>query len=225
MTLYIVTIIACYLLGSFPTSYLVGKILKGIDIRKHGSGNVGATNTFRVLGAAPGILVLVVDIAKGLVTVSLIAPYIASHFDTSLTLAWLKILAGISVIAGHNWSVFLHFKGGKGVATSAGVLLGISAKSVGLAAIVWVIVTGVSRYVSLGSIISAAILPIFMWLSGEETPTLFFGVAIAILIVVRHRANIVRLIHHRENKINLSHGHDSGQASSESVRGSARTGR
>ena len=223
MIFNIVTIIVCYLLGSFPTSYLVGKVLRGIDIRKHGSGNVGATNTFRVLGAAPGILVLVLDIAKGLVAVSLIAPYIASHFNTSLTLAWLKILAGISVIAGHNWSIFLRFKGGKGVATSAGVLLGISAKSVGLAAIVWVIVTGVSRYVSLGSIISAVSLPIFMWLSGKENPTLFFGIAIAILIVVRHRANIVRLIHHRENKISLSHAHDSGQASSKPFGGRART--
>ncbi len=197
----IVTIIACYLLGSFPTSYLVGKILRGIDIRKFGSGNVGATNTFRVLGPGPGILVLLIDIAKGLISVSLVAPYIASHFNTSLSLACLRILAGISVIAGHNWSIFLGFKGGKGVATSAGVLLGISPKAVGLAAVVWLIVTGVSGYVSLGSITSAVSLPVFMWLSGEERATLFFGIAISILIVVKHRANIVRLIHHKENKI------------------------
>ena len=199
----VVTVITCYLLGSFPTSYIVGKILKGIDIRKFGSGNVGATNTFRVLGPAPGILVLLVDIAKGAVSVSLIAPYIASHFGTSSCLAWLEILAGISVIAGHNWSAFLRFKGGKGVAASAGVLLGISPEALGLAAVVWLVVTWVSKYVSLGSIASAISLPVFMWLAGEEKSALFFGIAIAILIVVKHRANIVRLIHHKENKINI----------------------
>ena len=202
----IVTIIAAYLLGSFPTSYLVGKILRGIDIRKFGSGNVGATNMFRVLGPGPGILVLLVDIAKGVISVSLVAPYIASHFDIFLGLGWLKILAGISVIAGHNWSIFLRFKGGKGVATSAGVLLGISPEALGLAAIVWLVVTGASKYVSLGSIVSAISLPIFMWLSGEEKATVFFAIAIAILVVVRHRANIIRLIHHKENKICLGRG-------------------
>lgn len=199
----IITVVLCYLLGSFPTSYLVGKILRGIDIRKFGSGNVGATNTFRVLGPGPGILVLLIDIAKGLISVSLVAPCIASHFNTFLGLAWLGILAGISVIAGHNWSIFLGFKGGKGVATSAGVLLGISPKAVGLAGVVWLIVTGVSGYVSLGSIISAVSLPIFMGLSGEEKAALFFGIAIAILIVVKHKANIVRLIRHKESKTHL----------------------
>ncbi len=196
----ILTIIVCYLLGSFPASYLVGKILRGIDIRKFGSGNVGATNTFRVLGAGPGILVLLVDIAKGVISVSLVAPYVASHFSIPFTLAWLRILAGVSVIAGHNWSVFLGFKGGKGVATSAGVLLGMSPGVLGLVAVVWLVVTAASKYVSLGSITSAVSLPVFMWLSGGEKATLFFGIAIAILIVVRHRANIVRLIQHKENK-------------------------
>ena len=155
----ILTIIVCYLLGSFPASYLVGKILRGIDIRKFGSGNVGATNTFRVLGAGPGILVLLVDIAKGVISVSLVAPYVASHFSIPFTLAWLRILA-----------------------------------------VVWLVVTAASKYVSLGSITSAVSLPVFMWLSGGEKATLFFGIAIAILIVVRHRANIVRLIQHKENK-------------------------
>ena len=201
-----VIIVVSYLLGSFPASYFAGRVCRGIDIRKFGSGNIGATNTFRVLGPGAGIAVLLFDIAKGIIAVSLVAPYAANCFGPVWGLPWLKILSGMSAIAGHNWSVFLRFSGGKGVATSAGVLLGISAKSLGLAAIVWGIVTGTSRYVSLGSIVAAISLPIFMWLSGTEKPALFFGIVIAVLILVKHRANIVRLIRHEENKIGRSAG-------------------
>ena len=196
-------VVTGYLLGSFPTSYLMGKVLRGIDIRDHGSGNVGATNTFRVLGPHAGVAVLLIDIAKGFIPVSLITPLIACHFSPILDLTWLKILAGMSAIAGHNWSVFLGFRGGKGVATSMGVLLGISPKALGLSTVVWLIVTGSSKYVSLGSIAAAITLPVFMCLSGEDGITIVFGMILTVLIVVKHRANIVRLIHHSENKINI----------------------
>lgn len=192
-----------YLLGSFPTSYLMGKLFRGIDIRDHGSGNVGATNTFRVLGPRAGAAVLLIDIAKGFIPVSLITPLIVCHFSPILDLTWLKILAGMSAIAGHNWSVFLGFRGGKGVATSMGVLLGISPKALGLSTVVWLIVTGSSKYVSLGSIAAAVTLPVFMCLSGEGGITIVFGTILTILIVVKHRANIVRLIHHSENRIDI----------------------
>lgn len=148
-----------------------------------------------------GILVLLVDIAKGLLPVCMITPYIANHLYTDLDPAWLRIFSGISAIAGHNWNVFLRFRGGKGVATSVGVLLGISARALGLSAVVWLLVTGSSKYVSLGSIVAAISLPVFMWLLGEDKAILFFGLAIAILIIVTHRTNIARLIHHKENKI------------------------
>jgi glycerol-3-phosphate acyltransferase PlsY len=190
-----------YLVGSFPTSYVLGKVLKGIDIRDFGSGNVGATNTFRALGPGPGILVLLIDIAKGLIPVSLITPCIVSHFPAGVDITSLKILSGMSAIAGHNWTVFLRFRGGKGVATSVGVLLGIAPKALGLSAVVWIIVAGSSRYVSLASIVSAVSLPVFMWLSGQDRAALAFGAAVAMLIVIRHHANIVRLIQHKENKI------------------------
>ena len=191
-----------YLVGSFPTSYVLGKALKGIDIRDFGSGNVGATNTFRALGPGPGILVLLVDIAKGFIPVYLITPCIVSHFSAGgMDVTSLKILSGISAIAGHNWTVFLRFRGGKGVATSVGVLLGIAPKALGLSAVVWLIVAGSSRYVSLASIVSAVSLPVFMWLSGQDRATLVFGAAIAILIIARHHANIVRLVRGKENRI------------------------
>ena len=197
----ILIFLTSYLVGSFPTSYVLGKVLKGIDVRDFGSGNVGATNTFRALGPGPGILVLLVDIAKGLIPVLLITPCIVSHFPVGMDIASLKIVSGISAIAGHNWTVFLRFRGGKGVATSVGVLLGIAPKALGLSAVVWLIVAGSSRYVSLASIVSAVSLPVFMWLSGQDKATLAFGAAIAILIIVRHHANIVRLVQGKENRI------------------------
>ena len=196
-------LLTSYFAGSFPASYLLGRLLKGIDIRDFGSGNVGATNTFRVLGPGPGILVFLIDMAKGAVPVCLITPYIAGCLGTGLDLAWLKIFSGMCAIAGHNWSIFLKFRGGKGVATSVGVLLGISAKALGLSAGVWVLVTGFFRYVSLSSITAAVSLPVFMWLGGEDKATLFFGIAVALLIVVKHRSNITRLVNHTENKIGL----------------------
>ena len=198
----VLVLLTSYFAGSFPTSYLLGRLLKGIDIRDFGSGNVGATNTFRVLGPGPGVLVFLIDMAKGAVPVCLITPYIADCMG-GLPPAWLKIFSGICAIAGHNWSIFLKFRGGKGVATSVGVLLGISAKSLGLSAGVWVLVTGFFRYVSLGSIAAAVSLPVFMWLGGEDKATLFFGIAVALLIVVKHRSNITRLVNHTEKKIGL----------------------
>ena len=119
----VLILLTSYFIGSFPTSYLLVRLLKGIDIRDFGSGNVGATNTFRVLGPGPGILVLLIDMAKGAVPVSLITPCIADCMGAGLDLAWLKILSGICAIAGHNWSIFLHFSGGRGIGTALGVIL------------------------------------------------------------------------------------------------------
>jgi len=194
-------IIACYIVGSFPTGYLAGRILKGIDVRAFGSGNAGATNVFRVLGAFPGVLVLLVDMAKGYVCVSHIAPLAAGYFGSSFDGLTLSIVAGLAAIAGHNWSVFLRFRGGKGVATSAGVLIAISPVPVGLAVLVWLVVVLVSRYVSLGSIIAAISLPVFMAIRGRGPLAIGFGTVIAILVIIRHRGNIVRLLRHEENRI------------------------
>ena len=201
MITFILVIVLGYLAGSFPTSYLAGRIFRDIDIRKYGSGNIGATNVFRVLGPGPGIIVLLIDVLKGWLPVFVFVPLLASRAGMETLDGWLKISAGLSAVCGHNWTVFLRFRGGKGVATSAGVLLGIVPKPLGLSAAVWLIVAGSTMYVSLGSIISALSLPVFIWLSGEQPEIIGFGIIVTVFIIIRHRQNIIRLLQHRENKL------------------------
>lgn len=200
---FILSIASGYLLGSFPASYIAGKTLRGVDIREHGSGNTGATNVFRVLGPAPGCIVLLADILKGWLPVFFIAPAAASAMGVYGLGSWLKIAAGISAVCGHNWPVFLGFKGGKGVAVSVGALLGIAPAALSLAAAAWVLFFISSGYVSLGSIAGALSLPVFMRLRGSPEEVFWFGIIIAVFIVLRHRTNIVRLIRGRENRFNL----------------------
>src|SRR3989338_4435021 len=151
-----------YLIGSIPTAYIFGKWYKGIDIRQHGSGNAGATNVFRVLGKWPGIIVLTLDILKGIVAVVVIGDLFG------LTQVWPIILLGVAGVAGHNWTVFLNFKGGKGIATSLGVLIGLTIKIAAIrpvlfmTVVIWAVCFIVSGFVSLASIVAATILPILM---------------------------------------------------------------
>jgi len=154
-----------YLLGAIPFALIIAKLTKGIDIRKIGSGNVGATNVYRAVSKPAGIIVLILDIAKGfLATVFIASAFYQINYDNSLpgiSLELLKILAGVASICGHNWSIFLGFKGGKGVATSTGVLLGLAPKAVGLTFLLWVLVVLISHYVSLASIFASVGFPIF----------------------------------------------------------------
>lgn len=209
--LILITAVFSYLVGSIPTAYLLGK-LKGIDLRREGSGNVGATNAFRVLGPLAGAISLLLDIGKGLlvvtvlvrISVDLVSPSEVGQAVPAVGQAdWLKILAGISAIAGHNWTVFLKFRGGKGVATSAGVFLGLVPGAVGLSALLWLGTVALSGYVSLGSMLAALSLPLFIWLLGKKVEFTLFGLLAAILVIIRHRSNIKRLIRGEENKISL----------------------
>jgi acyl phosphate:glycerol-3-phosphate acyltransferase len=194
---------AGYIIGSFPTSYIAGKALRGIDIRDYGSGNTGATNVFRTLGPAPGSLVLLVDIVKGWLAVFLAAPALTAAFNAGGVESWAGMISGIAAVCGHNWPVFLRFRGGKGVAVSVGALLGISPGPLSLSAAAWVLIFAFSGYVSLGSISAAAALPVFMKLSGEPPEVFWFGVTIAVFIVLRHRPNIYRLMRGKENRFKL----------------------
>jgi glycerol-3-phosphate acyltransferase PlsY len=182
--------LGAFLLGSIPTGYLVARA-KGVDIRKHGSGNIGATNVFRTLGKPLGIFVFLVDALKGFAAVWLAA----QSGDGS---DWAGIVAAVAVIAGHNYTPWLGFKGGKGIATSAGVLLALMPWAVLAIAVVWVLVFKISRYVSLASICAAAALPVavgLLWFSGcgGNGPLLAFSLAISALAIWRHRTNIQRL--------------------------------
>jgi len=182
--------LGAFLLGSVPTGYLVARA-KGVDIRKHGSGNIGATNVFRTLGKPLGIFVFLVDALKGFTAVWLGIRYGGGC-------EWAGIVAAVAVIAGHNYTPWLGFKGGKGIATSAGVLLALMPWAVLAIAVVWVLVFKISRYVSLASICAAAALPVavgLLWFSGcgGNGPLLAFSLAISALAIWRHRTNIQRL--------------------------------
>ena len=198
----ILVIIAGYILGSLPFSFWLGKF-RGVDLRRVGSGNVGATNLARTVGTEWGLIAFVLDLGKGLIAV-ILAGYICNLLKTSGTsLSILKIIGGISSIIGHNWSMWIRFKGGKGVATSAGVFLGLAPVSLLLAMAVWLVVLVLFRYVSLASIIASISLPLWMWsgIGGKPAlPIIIFSCIVSILLIIRHRSNIKRLIQGRESK-------------------------
>ncbi len=187
--------VAAYLCGAFPTSYLAGRLFRGIDLREHGSKNLGATNVYRVLGLGFAIPVAVIDILKGAIPVWLFAPRV----DASLTTA---LLLGATAIAGHVWSVFVGFKGGKGVATAAGVMLGLVPAALGVSFVVWVVTVWLTRYVSLGSILAAVVLaPAALVLQPDRRELVPLCALVAAAIVFFHRANIKRLVAGTENKV------------------------
>ena len=164
ITSYILAAIAAYLLGSIPTGYLVARA-RGIDIRSVGSGNIGATNVFRILGKSAGIFVLLVDFLKGFLACWMVARIAGQFFESTPSQKdYLALTSGLAAILGHNYTCWLKFKGGKGIATSAGVLAALFPKVFLIGLALWLLVFLVSRYVSLASIVAAASLPVSAWL-------------------------------------------------------------
>jgi glycerol-3-phosphate acyltransferase PlsY len=194
----IISILIGYILGSISFSYIVAKRVAGIDIRQHGSKNAGATNTLRLLGKGPAVLVLFLDAVKGIVAV-LIAMQLTE-------LPWAIMLTGLCSIIGHNWPVFFGLKGGKGVATTIGVVFTVAFIPALIASLVAVLSIYVFRYVSLGSLIFTTLLPILM--AYFNVPVAYIGGAIAIMLLsyYRHRTNIVRIIKGEENKLGQKTG-------------------
>jgi len=189
---YILALVMGYLLGTVSASFIVGKLTKNIDIRKHGSGNAGATNTLRVLGLKAGLLVFFVDILKGVAAV-LLGRLLAGEAG--------GMVAGAASVAGHIWPVFLNFKGGKGVATSFGVLVVMFPAIAFIQFIVLITLVVFTRFMSLGSITAAVLLPILLVLFGYSWLYVVYGAALATLIVYLHKGNIARLLAGKENKI------------------------
>ena len=199
----VLLVVLAYIIGSIPTSIIFGKVLRGIDIREHGSRNPGATNTFRVLGKGIGITVGIIDIFKGFFCTIFLPMLIPADSMTSLEIR--RICAGFTSVAGHMWTVFAGFKGGKGVGTAFGVFLGLAPVPSLIAAIAWAALTFGTGYVSLGSITAAAALPVSIivigLISGEFSLVLStLSVIIGLLVIVRHRSNISRLIKGEENR-------------------------
>lgn len=188
---YAIALAAGYLLGSVPTGFLVARS-RGIDLRLVGSGNIGATNAMRVLGKGPGLLVLLVDAAKGALA-CLLGPWLVATTVGAAEADWPRIAAGVGAILGHNFTCWLRFKGGKGVATSAGALLVLMPAALGICLAMWVAVLAVSRIVSLASITAALALPVAVWALGYSGPLQAVALVLAVLAVHRHRSNIRRL--------------------------------
>jgi len=188
-------LLASYLLGSIPTSHLVSRSFAHIDLRQHGSGNLGATNLYRVLGWKYAVPVALFDIAKGAIPVLVFAPQVSSSELFALA-------CGVAAIVGHVFSVFVSFKGGKGVATAAGVMLGLTPIALGLAATVWALVLLLTGYVSLASISAAAVLPLAVFLLEQpnDPQLLWIDVLIAAGVIFLHRRNIERLLKGTENR-------------------------
>jgi glycerol-3-phosphate acyltransferase PlsY len=188
-------LLVSYFLGAIPTSYLLSRLFAGIDLRQHGSGNLGATNLYRVLGWKYAIPAALVDIAKGVVPVLVFAPQVS---DSQL----FALACGVAAIVGHVFSVFVGFKGGKGVATAAGVMLALAPIALLVSAAVWGVLVRLTGYVSLGSIVAAAVLPFAIYLLEESrTPTLvWIAGAIAAAVIILHWRNIQRLIRGTENR-------------------------
>jgi glycerol-3-phosphate acyltransferase PlsY len=184
MTAELTLCITAYFLGSIPTGLLLAKAA-GVDIRKSGSGNIGATNVYRTLGRSVGVMTLIGDCLKGLLPV-LLAKYL--HMPT----VWIAAI-GLAAFLGHVYTVFLGFKGGKGVATALGVFLGIAPLSVCGAVLVFAGIVWWSRYISLGSIIAAAVMPILVALLSFEPALVLMSVIVATLVIWKHRENIQRL--------------------------------
>ena len=197
-------VVAAYLLGSIPFSFLVVKLVAGADIRHHGSRNVGATNVARSFGKLPGVVALLLDLAKGWAAVA-VAKWIVARPEWSAPLRspafWVTLAAVIAVLA-HMFPVWLKFHGGKGVATAAGAFLAIDPKALGAGLIVFVIVIVATRVVSLASILSAASIPIFLrFLTHAPFWTVVLSIVISIAIIVKHHSNIARLAEGTERKM------------------------
>ena len=201
-------LLVSYLLGSIPTAYLFGKLFKKIDIRKVGSGNVGATNALRVFGIGPGLTVLVIDILKGLIVVSFLGDYFADK-GSLWQVQNLRIIMGLCCICGHNWTIFLQFKGGKGVATSLGVLLGLSLRISGLNIIIsililiWLVVFILFKVVALASIMAALGLPVACLFFKQSNLLIGVATILCIFVIIRHKSNLKRIFQGQEPRLNL----------------------
>jgi glycerol-3-phosphate acyltransferase PlsY len=191
-------VLLAYLAGATPTSYLVGRAFHGIDLRRHGSGNLGATNVYRVLGWRAAAPVMVVDIAKGWIP-TVYFPL----WDGADSAEW-ALAYGAAAIVGHVFSVYVRFRGGKGVATSAGVFLALAPWAVLIAGLVWGVVVLLTRTVSLGSIMAALVLPIAVFATNEPSVELWLSVALSMFVLYAHRSNIRRLVRGEESRITRS---------------------
>ncbi len=199
-------VVLAYLLGSLPSSVWLGQAYFGIDVRDFGSGNAGATNTFRVLGKKAGITVMALDIFKGLTAVTLATVWMQLGFINESQIILFKLIFGISAVLGHVFPIYVGFKGGKGVATLLGMVLGINPVVAGICVAVFMIVLLSTKYVSLGSIIGTLAFPVTLVLTDiqpNDMILIFFGFAFSGVVFFTHKKNVLRILNGTENKANF----------------------
>lgn len=200
--MFVGAVVLGYLVGAIPSGVIVGRLSSGIDVREHGSGSMGTTNVLRTAGASAAVLVLAADMLKGAVAVGIAWGIFASRPDM---FAWGLMAGGMAAIVGHNWPVYIGFRGGRGVATSFGALLLMSWPAALICLAVFIAVVAASRYVSLGSLLAALALLILMivlyFIRLEPLPYLLFAVVVVPIVVFRHRGNIKRLLSRTESKL------------------------
>ncbi len=198
-------LILSYLYGSIPTAIWLGKAMYGIDVREYGSGNAGATNTFRILGKKAGIPVLIIDILKGFTATNLVY-FVGKYSPGSDQFANFQLVLGLTAIVGHIFPVFAGFRGGKGIATLFGMILAVHPAASALASIVFVIMLLITRYVSLSSMVGSFSYPIIIILFFNETATrtqILFAIVVSVLVMITHQKNIERLLKGKESKVNF----------------------
>lgn len=188
----ILAIIASYLIGSIPFGLITGKLWADIDVREYGSGNIGTSNVLRTVGPAAAIIVFALDVAKGAVAV-----YLGSLVGGD----FVRIMAGVAAIAGHNWPIYLKFKGGKGIATSLGAVISLTPVIALVLLGFWIVIVGLTRYISLGSVAVAVLFPFFLIISRAPLTYILAGALISAFAIYRHRSNIQRLLAGTEHKI------------------------
>ena len=203
--IFLILIFVSYTIGSFPTAVWVGKIFHNIDIREHGSRNAGATNTFRVLGNKWGWIVLFVDIGKGYLAASL--PFFLSslYYGFKDEVLILQLIASLCAVVGHVFPVFANFRGGKGVATTLGIILAINLDTALISLAIFLIVFLMTQYVSLGAIIASILFPFISFFAMHEDARIMiiFSILVSLIVLFSHRKNINRLLRGEENKMNF----------------------
>lgn len=197
----ILMLLLAYLVGSIPSGLLIGKGIFKTDVREYGSKNIGATNTYRVLGLKAAIPVFLCDAAKGVIGVNLLNDWGPAAIVLGELAPLFMVLGGLCAMIGHNWSVFLHFKGGRGVATGLGVLIGLSPIVAFICFALWGIIVYATKLVSLGSILAAFLVPFAMYFFGYPIEFVGFGALAAAFVIFRHKENIIRLVKGEELKV------------------------
>lgn len=196
-------VVLSYVVGSFPTSYVITRMVKGTDIRKSGSGNAGATNVLRTVGRMPALVTLLIDMFKGAFAVIIVGDFFYGY-DIDLNYSFYRGLLALAVVCGHIWSVFLRFKGGKGVATTIGAAFALAPNVLWPSLAIWVIVFMLSHYVSLASVIALVAFPVIAVLFNTSIYTVLFSIVICVISIYKHKSNIDRLLNGQETKIKIS---------------------